>query len=667
MAVLRSERRPGSYFDSIVLMQLQATLAQLPGVVDAGVVMASPENRALLAASGLLPEGSDDLGPEDLLVSVLAEDEAAAASALAEVGPLLAPRRAQEEGEYQPRTLASALRQRPEARWALVSVPGRFAAGVAREALKLGLNVLIYSDNVPLSEEVALKTEARSRGLLVLGPDCGTAILGGVGFGFANRVRRGRIGLVGASGTGLQAVTSRIHELGGGISHAIGTGGRDLQAEVGGIAALQGLKLLERSPETDVIVLVSKKPDAAVASMLLGAARRAGKPVVVHFLGAGEPPRRDGPVTFVGTLTEAAAVAVGLAGSRAADAAPESAGIPMRDRVRGIRARTEGDVESTRPAAAPRASTTVLPPRGRAAAGRKESSNARAGRDRRIAGPPYLRGLFAGGSLAYEALQEARSHLSELRSNLDVDGAGPMLDPTLSRGHVILDLGADELTQGRLHPMMDQTLRLRRIRQEATDSGTGVILLDVVLGDGAHRDPAGELAPVIEAVRRERDVDFVSVVVGTDEDPQDLADQADRLRAAGARVFRDTVEAVRYAAERLGSTEEAVRYAAERSGSTEESAGDVATRNAGGVADVESAIPDAPGTASETAGDTASPADFPDVPLHALSAPGPVINVGVEAFYESLLDQGADAVHVDWRPPAGGNERLMALLERMKG
>ena len=491
-AVVRSEVRRGAYYDSIVLMQLQVGLAALDGVHDAGAVMATEANLALLETNGLRPAGTGDTAPDDLLVVVKADGESAAAAALAEVDGLLARRRATTSGEYRPKSLEAAIGMLPDARWALVSVPGRYAAGLAEAALDRGRHVFLYSDNVALEDEAALKRKAREKGLLVMGPDCGTAIVGGTGLGFANRVRRGSIGLVGASGTGIQAITSYVHALGAGISHAIGTGGRDLHADVGAITAHQGLDLLARDPATRVIVLVSKPPSPRVAARLLAAARSAGKPVVVDFIGYPSPGRRIGSLCFASTLHEAATLAVELAEEEPQDAAE-------------VRAPSAG----------------------------------------------YLRGLFSGGTLAYEVVQGLKSFLEPMYSNVSMEGVEPLTDPTKSHAHTVVDLGADELTVGRLHPMMDQDLCRRRLRQEASDPEVGVILLDVVLGDVAAADPAGELAPTIAEVLAERGggplggdrggkhgLEVVAIVVGTEDDPQDLEAQVERLEAAGARVFR---------------------------------------------------------------------------------------------------------------------------------
>ena len=572
MTVTRCLVRSGAYHDSVVLMRLQAGLADLPGVADAAVVMGTEANRELLAASGLLVEEAARARADDLLVVVKAADAAAAETALGRVDALLATRAAAAaDGAFRPRTLASAVKLLPEARWVLVSVPGRYAAAVAREALGLGRHVFLYSDNVALADEVELKRTARERGLLVLGPDCGTAIVGGVGFGFANRVRRGAIGLIGASGTGLQMVASRIHELGAGVSQALGTGGHDLSAEVGGATASQALELLARDEATRAIVLISKPPDPGVVAKLLGEAAGVGKPVVCCFLGMPRPVRRLIDIHFAGGLDEAAEKAVELAGGNTSQSHPE---------------RSEG--------------------------------SGRGG---------FLRGLFAGGTLAQETLLALRPLATPLYSNLSAPGVTPLTDLGRSLAHTVLDLGDDELTVGRPHPMLDNTLRLRRLRQEAADSEVAAILLDVVLGEGAHPDPAAELAPAIAEARAGtardgRELAVIVLLVGTDEDPQGLERQAAALGEAGAQVVRTVGEMV----ERWWILEIGRRKA-----------------------------------------DAAQPSAVPAVPLADLAGPPAAINVGLESFHASLAAQGAAAVQVDWRPPAGGDERLAGILARMKG
>jgi FdrA protein len=550
----QTQTRPGSYYDSVVLMQLQKALADLPGIIDAGVVMATPANLDLLAASDL-PVDSQ-AGSDDLLIVVKAENETAAQAALNQVDSLMAARRSTAAQAFRPRSLASAVRQIPDAQWVLISVPGRYAAEVARSSLDLGKNVFLYSDNVSLEDEIALKQNAAEKGLLVMGPDCGTAIINGVGLGFANRVRRGQIGLVGASGTGLQAITSEVHNLGGGVSQAIGTGGRDLKAAVGAITAHQGLNYLIHDPETAVIVLVSKPPAAEVAARLLTAARQIDKPVVVNFIGYPPPGRQIGNLYFAAGLIEAAELAVHLSQNPPAPA--EKAGTAFSGCVRG---------------------------------------------------------LFSGGTLAYEALLGLQAILTPLYSNVPIHESQQMADPLESRGHTILDLGEDIFTQGRLHPMMDNDLRLRRLRQEAADPDTGLILIDVVLGEGAHPNPAAELNPAIAEVIQEGNLPVVVVVVGTEDDPQNIADQIEQLEGSGAVVFRKLPDALNYIA---GAYQ-----------------------------------PD-----TSTVSLSVNPAAF--------QSPFAAINVGLESFSDSLTTQEARVVQVEWRPPAGGNEKLMALLAKMK-
>ena len=558
MTVTKWNVRPGAYYDSVVLMQLQRGLLGLPGVIDAGVVMATQANRALLAANNLLPE-SITANPDDLLIVIKANEDASATDAIRKVDELLAHRKSSAVSQdFRPHSLSAAAKQLPEANWVLISVPGRYAAGVAREALALGKHVFLYSDNVSIEEEVALKKTAREKGLLVMGPDCGTAIINGIGLGFANHVRHGPIGVVGASGTGTQAVTAHIHNLGGGISHAIGTGGRDLKSDVGAMTAHQSLDLLARDPDTKVIVLISKPPSPDVVTNLLSVAQGTGKPVVVYFIGYPPPARRIGSLHFAISLSEAAEFAIQLARNNTSDSRNQQ--LPITN--------------------------------------------------------SYLRGLFSGGTLAYETLLGLQTSLSPIYSNAPITNNQLLKDPLHSEAHTLIDLGDEFFMVGRLHPMIDNDLRIRRMKQEAADAQVGMILFDVVLGEGSHPDPASEFVPVIREIHeRRKNLEFVAIVIGTEEDPQNLQSQIDQLKEAGVTVFRTATEAVEYVSLRFG---------------------------AGGKN------------------------EFTPINLEQLKQPLAAINVGLESFYESLTSQGAQAVHVEWRPPAGGNEKLAALLQKMK-
>ncbi len=608
MPVTQVEIRSGAYYDSVILMQLQRALAALPGVLDAGVVMGTDANKELLARLDLLPPEAQAAQADDLLIVVKAQDAALAQSALAQVNDLLTRRKSVISQEYRPQSLETAVKMRPDARWVLVSVAGRYAAGVAREALRLGQNVFLYSDNVSLDDEIALKQLAAEKGLLVMGPDCGTAIINGVGLGFANKVRRGPIGIVAAAGTGLQQVSSRIHQLGSGITHAIGTGGRDLSDQVGAITIRQGLDLLSRDPATQAIVLVSKPPAPHVADAVLQAARAAGKPVVVDFIGYASPARQMDNLHFATTLDEAAALAVKLT----TDHRPLT-------------------TDHRPPTTDHRPPTTDQPP--------NQPTNQLTTQPTHFApGQRYLRGLFSGGTLAYEAQLILSGYLPVVYSNAPLKKEQRLANSLVSQEHTIVDLGEDEFTVGRLHPMMDNDLRIRRLQQEANDPQVAVILLDVVLGYGAHPNPASELAPAIAQARAQaqaagRYLEVVAVVTGTDEDPQNLDDQIKQLQAAGARVETSNEAAARYVGQLLGSFNPSIDQRP------------LTTDHRPTTNDQRLAVA---------------------VDLAVLNSPVVAINVGLESFAASLTAQGAAVVHVDWRPPAGGNEKLAAILARMK-
>jgi len=591
-AATRFAVHPGVYKDSLVLMQLQQRLLERPGVLEAGAAMASAANLELLTASGLLTETLPDLHAEDLLVVIRAETGEAAENALDSLEELLTVRASTTGSSFRPRSLDGALAQRPEARWALVSVPGRYAAQVTEEALERNLNVFLYSDNVEVGDEVRLKRRAAEKRLMVLGPDCGTAIVAGIGLGFANHVHRGPVGLVGGSGTGLQAVSVGIDALGGGVSQAIGTGGRDLSTKVGGIATRQALQVLADDPETRVIGLISKSPARAVAHQALEWAAACGKRVVVYLQGFEATSSTDG-VHLATSLSDAAAMAVRLGG-----------------------------------AIAPAAETSAPGP----------STDDGAGGHRHGA---LLRGLFAGGTLAAETLLQLHEHLGPLYSNLEGRHWRQLDDVFTSHGHAIIDLGADELTRGRLHPMIDQETRLKRLRAEAADHDVELILLDVVLGEGAHADPAAELAPAIRAATSDaasdgRNLRVVALVIGTADDPQNLDDQVERLAAAGATVVFRVEDAVRYAQALATEDDPAVPMLPQKRGF-----------------EPQDVVPPAP-------------AELRAVPGATFTPPLAAINIGLESFHDGLVAQGAAVVQVDWRPPAGGNERLAGILDRLR-
>lgn len=520
---IRTHLKPGVYQDSVRLMRLSEELARLPGVVRATVAMGTDANRRTLAESGMLTGSIADARAEDLMITIDAADDATAEGAVERAEAFLAqasrPGRTTDGGLAHGRSIRSAVTELGGAEVAVISVAGEFATLEAAHALEAGLHVLLFSDNVSVEDERDLKLAAVGRRRLLMGPGAGTAILDGVALAFANRVRRGPIGVVAGSGTGLQEVTVLVHRGGSGISQAIGTGGRDLTAAVGGLTTRLGLELLAADPETKVIVLVSKPPERAVADEVLALARATGKPVVVGFLG-GEPTTVQGDnLTFASTLEEAA-----------------------------LRALQELDGGVTDPFAA--------------APGALEATAATEAA-RLAPGARFIRGLYSGGSLCDESLLILRTWpetpewpLSPVRGPIRSNAGG---DPTLlladawrSEGHTLVDLGEEEFTRGRPHPMIDNRVRQDRLLVEAADPETAVILLDVVIGYGSHDDPAGALVPMITHAREAaaaggRYVAFVAHVCGTELDPQDLQRQEATLRAAGVLVAPTNAQAARLA------------------------------------------------------------------------------------------------------------------------
>ena len=488
-----------AYHDSVTLMRLTRDLEAASGVSRAAAMMGTPQNRDVLRDAGLLTAVGESSGPTDLVIAIAAESEAAARAAEALARTALTAPPAETGGNLvRPRTLASALRRLPDASLALVSVPGPYAGAQARKALDAGLHVMLFSDNVPLETEIELKRLARSRGLFLMGPDCGTAIIAGVPLGFANAVPRGRIGIAAASGTGVQEVSTLIARAGEGISHAIGVGGRDLSAAVGGLMMEQALAVLAADAATEAICVIGKPAEGDVAARLTRQLAGLGKPSVVHFVGATADRSDGGASVSAATLEGCARAAVAL--------------------VRGVR---------------PELAEFTLP---------REDVERLVAQTVAELGPGqrFVRGVFSGGTLAWEARSILHARVADVAPG--VTGGG--------HGHRVVDLGEDVFTAGRPHPMIDGTLRREWIAREASDSGTAVVLLDLVLGYGAHPDPAGELLPVLSQIRgaRGRRVAIVASVTGTDADPQPRAAQVAGLRGAGVVVMPSNAQAARLAA-----------------------------------------------------------------------------------------------------------------------
>ena len=493
-----------SYQDSINLMLLSNKLSDMQGVNKVSIMMGTPANKTIFKGTGLYTPELEKAGPNDICI-VIDSDSSEDASpnsqgnnivdaVMAEVKEFLANLATKKSGTSirVTRSWTSSMKALPDANLALISIPGVYAAEEAKKALDRGLNPFIFSDNVALEDEVNLKKYASEKGLIVMGPDCGTGILDGVPLAFANVVRKGNIGIVAASGTGLQEVSTIVHRSGYGVSHAIGTGGRDLSAEVGGITAIAGLKALAADDETKVIVLVSKPPAKVVRDKVVEVLRAIPKPVVAIFMGEkGGVPMQN--ITFASTLEQAGLMAV-----KALETLSPACELPKVN---------------------------------------LEKVKASKGRHR-------IFGLYAGGTLAAEAAFILTEGFAGEESHNHIDGVYLELD-----GHRVIDFGDDKYTQGRPHPMIDSRYRVETLQELAENKDVSIIIFDLVLGYGGSMDMAGEMAKGIEHARAIASKDgreqiYIASMCGTDEDPQGYDDQKNKLLAAGVLIEDTNAQAV---------------------------------------------------------------------------------------------------------------------------
>jgi len=596
--------RRNEYRDSVQLMLAAGQLLKRPAIFQAILMMGTPSNKEFLCNQALLSPEGEAATANDLIITLEADTVDALDQAERDLEGLFRARPVAPGSQEAPRTIEAALRQLPGANLCLVSVPGCYAAAEARKALRAGLHVLLFSDNVPLDQEREVKELARSCGLLCMGPDCGVVNLNGAALALASIVRRGPVGIAGASGTGIQQVAVLVERWGLGVSQAIGLGGRDLRDAVGGLAMETALDALDADPATKVIVLVSGAPGAATLEKLLPRIRKCRKPVVARLSGTDPAFLRAAGVHPAADLEEAAALAVALVPGR------ESGGL-QRNRSSAV---DEALLQRE---------TRGLKPTQR-----------------------FVRGLFCGGTFMDEALRILTAALGPIHSNAPLSPELALAGRAPSCKHTVVDYGEEEFTLGRPHPVIDPQLRRERLEQEGDDPEVAVILLDIILGPAIHPDPAGAVADTIAVVKRKaveqgRYLSVVASVCGTEGDPQRLSVQEEILRAAGVAVLPSNAQAARFAARIV--------------------------QRAAGPLPAEGSVPDVePSRAASATPD-------PEVETRAKRVTElfgqelQVVNVGLTLFAEALQRQGIKLVSLDWRPPAGGNAELAALLEKLGG
>lgn len=486
------------YQDSVNLMLLSSKLSKLKGINKVSIMMGTPANKDIFKNTNMYAEEFSEAGPNDICISVDTEDKTLVGMVSEELESFIKDLSAKSSSTNIPvsRSLDGAINSLPGANIALVSIPGEYVYSEVDRILDKNINAFVFSDNVSIEDEKKLKEKAHSKGLLVMGPDCGTGIISGVPLAFANVVGKGNIGIVGASGTGIQEVSSIIARLGKGVSHAIGIGGRDLSKEIGGVSALDALDILERDEDTDVVVFISKPPAESVKNKVIEKFKSMNKKIVAIFLGE-KPEKEEANIKYVWTLEDAARQAV-------------------------LISEFESQVSSALKSVSEKVETI------------KNNEKQR-----------KIQGYFCGGTLAGEAAILIKEYLGKIENN---KSDGFMLNYD---GHQIIDFGDDMYTKGRPHPMIDPTTRINAIESLITKEDVAVVLIDNVIGYGSNDDMAGSLIDSIEKVinkkkEKRQEILFVASVCGTEEDIQVYSSQVEKLEEAGVIVLETNAQATSF-------------------------------------------------------------------------------------------------------------------------
>ncbi|MCY9548805.1 acyl-CoA synthetase FdrA [Lysinibacillus xylanilyticus] len=569
--------KENTYKDSIVLMLLSNKLSAIDGVNKVSIMMGTPANKDIFKSSGLGTDELEKAKPNDIVIVVDTDQEEKVDEVKEEVEISLKGESDSQDASkgQEAHNWKRALELANNPNLALISIPGQYAAMEAENALNEGLHVFMFSDNVAKEDEVRLKQKAHEKGLLVMGPDCGTALIHGVPLAFTNIVNEGDIGIVGASGTGIQEVTTIIDRYGKGVKNAIGTGGRDLSTEVGAITMLDSIKALNNNRKVKVITVISKPPAEEVQRKVLNVLRNIDKPVVTLFLGD-KPSYQEANIYHAYTLEEAAVVSVQL---------------------------SNGDKPNFKP-------TTV------------ENVNVQL-KDSQVG----IKGYYSGGTLASEAAMLIRDAFNDTKTEEKKDGY-----ILKTKNHEIIDLGDDVYTKGKPHPMIDPENRIAMLEKSMNDQETAVIMIDNVIGNGGHEDMASALAPTIKRIldnaRQDgRQLAVLVTVVGTAQDIQGYDKQIDILQTSGAIICKTNDQMVRTAIQLVGGKVEQPIVAVRKFEYTKENLA------------VDEKI------------------------ISLLNMKPSVINIGLKSFTEAVQNSGSECVQFNWRPIAGGDEKLMKVLQ----
>lgn len=491
----RVEVKKGYYRDSIQLLKISEEVKKISGVREALIAMGTDTNKELLKMLGFTYEAIDSITPNDLIIAIGAESEEALSNAYSVAERLLEEGIGEVSSEYYS-DIDDALEKNPDITLALISIPGQYVKDIAIKLINKGINLHIFSDNVPIQDEVEIKRRAYEKGVLVFGPGAGTVIVKGLGLGFSNKVKVGNVGIVAASGTGLQEVSSLLSEVGIGISYGLGVGGNDVKDVVGGLMTMSSLKFLEEDPDTNILALISKVPERFTEDKIIDYINmHVTKPIVINFLGGHEHPSSKTKI-FTYTLHQTILQVAKLVSEDKYLEAVNKYSIEFDDLLK-----IANELK------------------------RRLSTKQK-----------FIRGLFVGGSFTNETLVILREMINNIYSNSPIEGVYKLENPFISVANSIIDIGDEVFTRGRPHPMIDPTIRINRLYKEAVSDDVAVILLDFVLGYGSHNDPVGSHMDVIKQIietneKLKRHVIIISHVCGTNEDPQNLQEQINKLKS----------------------------------------------------------------------------------------------------------------------------------------
>ncbi len=501
----------GTYRDSVFLMNLSQTLTIKSGANQVFATMATRRNKELLARAGLLTPEIETAKPDDLAVAIDAPVELHD-NLLKMTREYLYSNSASSYGSNYISSISfdDAVLGDSKKQIALISVPGDYARYEAARALEKRLDVMLYSDNISLEDEIALKKMAKRKGVLLMGPECGTSIVNGVPLGFANNIRRGEIGIVSSSGTGAQEVSCLLDRCGLGITTAYGTGARDLIDDVGGISAITALERLASDPNTKLILVIANLPGIQTRKRLIEVYKKTKKPVFVRYLGSYDYSIEEkAGIDFASDLTELANMAINelapILDSSAINL-PQAPALPEKNNYHGRK---------------------------------------------------FIRGIFSGGTMRSDAIDIITSKLTgtyKVYSNFERENVISLTGTDKSREHCFLDMGANEFTVGRPHSLVSPETKLERIIMELCSPETAILITDIVIGYGTAKNQASLLVQAFDKAARitngkSREVIVLSSVCGTDNDLPSRSSEIEILKDAGIFVFGSNAAAANYAAD----------------------------------------------------------------------------------------------------------------------